>query len=255
MTITIIGVDCACDANKVGLAFATLSGGRAVVEYATRGSEEPGSRSGRTTPIHTLSKWIGERGYPVLLALDAPLGWPEALGTALVNHCAGEPLPSSDADTLFRRNTDRLIHERIGRRPLDVGADRIARTAHAALRMLDGLRRRIGPVPLAWEPPRDGVSAIEVYPKATLTAHGIDSRGYKDVREGWAHRERILSDLDERLDLVADRELPLANPDVLDAVVCVLAAQDFLLGEATAPPSGARRLAEREGWIWLRGPG
>lgn len=33
---------------------------------------------------------------------------------------------------MFNRLTDRLIHQRIGKKPLEVGADRIARTAHAA---------------------------------------------------------------------------------------------------------------------------
>ncbi|MGI9165811.1 MAG: hypothetical protein ACR2G5_05410 [Pyrinomonadaceae bacterium] len=43
-----------------------------------------------------------------------------------------------------------------------------------------------------------------------------------------------------------------ASADVLDAVVCLLAARDFLLGEAMRPID--RNLAEIEGWIWTRDP-
>jgi len=39
---------------------------------------------------------------------------------------------------------------------------------------------------------------------------------------------------------------------VLDGVVCLLAAKDFLLGEAMRPID--RDLAEFEGWIWTRDP-
>ena len=42
------------------------------------------------------------------------------------------------------------------------------------------------------------------------------------------------------------------NDDLLDAAVCVLAADDFLTGRA-APPTD-RCLAEREGWIWTALP-
>ena len=43
-----------------------------------------------------------------------------------------------------------------------------------------------------------------------------------------------------------------ASADVLDAVVCLLAARDFFLGEAMPPID--RNLAEIEGWIWTRDP-
>jgi hypothetical protein len=33
---------------------------------------------------------------------------------------------------MFRRLTDDVIHARFGKRPPDIGADRIARAAHAA---------------------------------------------------------------------------------------------------------------------------
>ncbi len=86
------------------------------------------------------------------LALDAPLGWPAVLGETLGPHIAGESLDGTPNE-LFRRQTDHFIKAVIGRQPLDVGADRIARTAHAALGLLEQLRQLTGqPVPLAWTP-------------------------------------------------------------------------------------------------------
>jgi hypothetical protein len=40
--------------------------------------------------------------------------------------------------------------------------------------------------------------------------------------------------------------------DALDAVVCLLAAKDFLDGAAIRPTDLA--MAQREGWIWIAAP-
>jgi hypothetical protein len=42
----------------------------------------------------------------------------------------------------------------------------------------------------------------------------------------------------------------LKNPDVLDAVVCVVAGMDFIAGGVMHPEKSV--LAKREGWIWVR---
>jgi hypothetical protein len=52
------------------------------------------------------------------------------MGRCLTNHRAGQSIEVSPNEFL-RRETDRSIHRRLGKRLLDVGADRIARTAHA----------------------------------------------------------------------------------------------------------------------------
>ena len=117
---------------------------------------------------------------PTILALDAPLGWPAALGPALVAHTAGSRIPA-EANTLFRRRTDAYVKENLDRQSLDVGADRIARTAHSALRLLNDVAERLSKhIPLAWEPQISGLAAIEVYPAATLAAYAIPARAYKD---------------------------------------------------------------------------
>ncbi len=165
MQITVIGIDCAVKATNVGLALGRFSDGITFVETVVRGSSEPDLPG-------IIEGWLSDRPEgPALLALDAPLGWPAPLAQALPDHRAGEVLQPT-ADQLFRRTTDGFVWKRIGKRPLDVGADRIARTAHAALRLLDQLRQRIAsPIPLAWQPDIGGIAAIEVYPAATLMAH------------------------------------------------------------------------------------
>jgi hypothetical protein len=56
-----------------------------------------------------------------------------------------------------------FIKEKIGKQSLDVGADRIARTAYSALELLDRLRQMLGhDIKLAWEPTNKGISLIEV---------------------------------------------------------------------------------------------
>ncbi len=240
---TIIGIDCACDSRKVGIAVADLGGERASVRYVATGLAHD-------ELVAMIAEVIG-RAATTLLAIDAPLGWPVALGDRLASHRAGDPLSGSPND-LFRRETDRVVHRTVGRLPLDVGADRIARTAKAALDLLAQLRTATGlPVPLAWSADLGkGACAIEVYPAATLKAHGARDRGYK-LPDAKRERREIVSTLAPLLDLPEDHAALLASADALDAVVCVLAGADFLAGRAVAPTDWPR--AEREGWIWVKG--
>jgi hypothetical protein len=133
----------------------------------------------------------------------------------------------------------------------DVGADRIARTAHAALRLLGDLRAQLSAeIPLAWKPElSEPVSAIEVYPAATLVSHGLRSSDYKK-RKQIAERVEILRGLNAVAKLPHDLSSMEGSADALDAAVCLLAACDFLTGQAMPPKDEA--LAETEGWIWAR---
>ncbi|TQE98739.1 MAG: DUF429 domain-containing protein [Spiribacter salinus] len=161
-------------------------------------------------------------------------------------------MPRGTGHDLFRRATDRFIRERIGKQSLDVGADRIARTAHAALEMLQQLRERLDEtIPLAWEPALEGVQAIEVYPAATLAAHGISGSGYK-AKTGQQARERMLSAVRKRLSIDAVIPDIGRSSDGIDAVLCALAAQDFLTGLALPPERAVS--PKTEGWIWVRDP-
>lgn len=244
MRINIIGIDCAVNPADVAIAFGRFSNGHTVVEQIQQGSR-------REEPADIVATWLKGQDDPTLLALDAPLGWPRALAEELPVHAAGKKF-SSSAHYLFRRSTDMFVKEKIGKQSLDVGADRIARTAYSALELLDRLRQMLGnTIDLAWGPTINGISVIEVYPAATLMAHGIDTRGYKSTG-GKAERLRVIADL--KLCVVVSAEIPCIEKrsDSVDAIACVLAGQDFLSGLAFPPSDDAP--VESEGWIWVCQP-
>lgn len=247
----VIGVDAAVAPDKTGLCLATWSsrGGLSVDALAV------GAR--RRLPLDIITEWLAVIGdAPWLLAVDAPLGWPAPLASALADHQAGAPLRAASAHAAFRRKTDETVAARTGKRPLDVGADRIARTAFAALALAEALRDRTGQgLPLAWSPVVPEPSLIEVYPAATLAVRGLKSSGYKGD-SGKEAREMLISQLSDEVSLTSDqRELSLATDHAFDAALCALSAADFLAGQAHAPDAAdaeAMGDAKREGWIWVR---
>jgi len=244
----LIGVDCATKPVKVGLALGEYGAGGLELRHVKICSE-------KYPPAEVLCAWLKGRSGSALLAFDSHLGWPEPMGTALSSHIAGREL-GVEANEMFSRTTDRHIHARLqGHPPLDVGADKIARTAHATLRVIGQLRQRLGePIPLAWS--RSDVttlSAIEVYPAATLKAHGIQSLDYKkpiqlEIRREMANSLILKSGL---RNLAGDFG---ESDHTLDAVVCLVAAKDFFDGCATPPGEADRAAAEKEGWIWTLDP-
>ena len=244
---TIVGVDCATQEERIGLSRGLLStDGELTVVRVTLGTAGESAAA-------TVAGWIRAAGERHVLAMDAPLGWPAPLGAALVEHHAGEPL-APEADQLFRRETDRFVHNELGKVPLEVGADRIARTARAALELLAEVRELSGqPLPMAWEPGADS-GVLEVYPAATLISRGIKIGGYKaKTAAGHEARAAVFERLQEAVVTSIKRELVMENGDLLDALVCVLAGADFARGDGFPPEDRDR--AEREGWIWFRGSG
>lgn len=237
--IRIVGIDSATDPQRVGVATGHFSELPIAITATYQGPE----------PVGAIVRWVQPR-EPVLFALDAPLGWPVAMGERLVEHRAGQRLPVSP-DHLFSRRTDHDIRERFGKKPLEVGANFIARTALAALTMLDKLRQAYQlSIPLAWDPGlRSPMETIEVYPAATLLALGISPQGYKPKA---AHREReaLIPRLTDHLRFDAGDKVCAKSPDLFDAAICVLAGADFLGGRAAAPRQLDR--AKKEGWIWVR---
>jgi len=245
MTEQIIGIDCATQPNRTGLARAERVQDRYEVQ-------ELMVCSGEQHPVEVVMEWLGEK-KTALLALDAPLGWPVSLGRELARHSAGDAI-MIPGELLFRRLTDREVARNVGKTPLEIGADRIARTAHSALLLLEHVRVGIGePIPLAWETPiQDRIAAIEVYPAATMLVRGGSLRGYKK-KDAVPERAKLLEGLAPSCDFQAVKEAALANHDCLDALACVVAGLEFLQGQAVSPREPD--VARREGWIWFREPG
>jgi len=242
----IIGVDCATAPEKTGLALARpMAQGWQLVE-ACNGTA--------LAPVDRLADWLATSQRP-LICLDAPLGWPRPLGQALQAHRAGEAIAPS-ADALFHRRCDRFIQQQTGCRPMEVGANFIARTARAALSLIDELRQATGHrLPMLWHPGAgDEGGLIEVYPAATLRMHGLPWKRYKPAGQ-LALRDEIIHGWSPSLIPPPRggeaRQAMRAQADVLDAAHCCLAGLDFIQGQAMPPPRLDDELAV-EGWIWTR---
>jgi len=245
MDIVIIGVDCATVGDKVGIALVEIDHRQKRLVDVSLGG--PAS-----SPGDQIAKWL-EGSSTALIALDAPLGWPLALSKHLTDHSAGSSV-EYPPDMLFRRETDRYVERIVRKRPLEVGADRIARTAVAALSLLAELSQGLGrPIPLAWShtelPP---LSAIEVYPAATLRARSLVSEGYKRSK-GIDLRRSLCAQILQELPTDLDSASLTADDNVFDAVLCAIAGIDFVEGRAIGPYDQAT--ASKEGWIWFASPG
>jgi len=236
----VIGIDCATERERIGVAVADVGGEEIILWEVLRSSRVP------SIPSYIAQRAQGARR--VLLSLDAPLGWPLSLGTALQNHKAGEPIELVP-DHFFSRQTDRDIRARMARLPPGVRTSPIGRTTHSALELLEAARRKMGQaVPLAWAsdfPER--AAAIEVHPTATLLAHGYQAEDYRG-RHGAEVRVRLVKELARKMDVRGELAAAEHHGEVLDALVCVLAAADFLAGRAVPPTE--LPVAHKEGWIW-----
>jgi hypothetical protein len=237
----IIGIDAAVADANVGLARAVSSASGIAVKDVLAGYDD-----------RIAAAWVDAAGPNLVLAIDAPLGWPDDMRSALSGHNAGSRV-LGQRDEMFARLTDREIRRVTRKNPLEVGADRIARTAHRALELLDALRIRTGrSLPLAWLPGGVGEgSVIEVYPGATLAAlgAGTKARGYKKDPEV----RNALVALLERFEIHTDsahREIARKSDHALDAVLCALAGHHFVQGRCLRVPAEHEQRARREGWIW-----
>ena len=256
MVIILIGVDCATEPKKTGLARAEFDGENCRLLDVKMGSSDVATQ---------LCEWISDDS-PTLIALDAPLGWPDCFGSKLARHKAGQPIKGACLETFFNRETDRIVHKCVnkckGNKPFEVGANLIARVSFVALDILEKVRQNqksMGQdISMAWTPEIQGVQAIEVYPAATLKMYEYPNKGYK--KQGNIDQRKIREEITNKLckhfkprikQSLQDRMLD--NPDALDAVVCILAALDFLTGDARGPVNDVeRKRAEKEGWIWFR---
>lgn len=183
----IIGIDCAANPMRIGVAFAHQEADGVSVERMTFG-RPGGVRWRRITELaETISRGI-DRHRPTLLAIDAPLGWPVAMSRALASHTVGSSTGIvEDPRLFFRRLTDRFVHRVTGKRPLDFGTSFIASAAHAALRILGQTE---GHPSVALEPLRspvtpDTVIAIEVHAALALPLLVSDERAPTNGKWDW----------------------------------------------------------------------
>lgn len=250
-SVRLVGLDAASQRSKFGYALGRFDPDttRVVVEHA-------GLLGDADDPLLNHIAPFIRGGECVLLAIDAPLGWPDGLRQFLGDHIAAMPPPVSlRKDDCFRRHTDVVV--RRVKLPLEVAADRIARAAFEALRVLHELRVATElRLQLVWSPTFEGAASIEVYPGATLAALGLSNAQYKKPDQETSRTRMagalVHAQLLETLPTEAKKR-SMASADVLDAVLCLVAARDFLMGECVSPDEAHADQVRREGWIWARG--
>ena len=242
---TLIGIDCATDEERMGLARGRLEpDGSLTVERVTLGTAGESAAA-------SVSQWIAGSEHFVV-AFDAPLGWPARLASSLAKHRAGEPLGLLP-DELFRRQTDKLVHAQLRKRPPEMGADRIARTGLAALALLAEVRQLASqPLPLAWQQGEES-GVIECFPAATLLARHLTGVYRARTGPGRKARGEILDRLASDVAFGSTRDVMIEDPNLFDAMVCVLAGADYAQGLCVEPTD--RTLAQQEGFIWFRSSG
>jgi predicted nuclease with RNAse H fold len=220
--VRLIGVDWATEECKRGVAVVDWNGLSATVV-------ELSACHARRRALEVIDAAIAGSERSVI-AVDAPFGWPMALSRALLDHDAGTRL-GVEPDDMFSRATDRFVRQTLGKKPLEVGANFIARTAHSANEFLNEFREKSGrALPLLWAPDElieHGV--IEVYPAATKIAVGhVSPATLLGVQDG----------------------LLFQTAHVADALWCAVAALHFVRGECYPPTDPA--ISKREGWIWVK---
>jgi predicted nuclease with RNAse H fold len=177
-----------------------------------------------------------------VVAVDAPLGWPDSFVTAVTAHHSGQSWPGADTLALRYRLTDLEVALRTGVRPLSASSDLLAVCAFRAARLQGALGVAA----------RDGSDRlVEAYPAGALRVWGLPATGYKRTR-GAAVRAAIVESL-ERLCpwLSFDADALRHRDHDLDALLCALVARAAATGRTVLPTPDQATLAAREGWIHL----
>jgi predicted nuclease with RNAse H fold len=183
------------------------------------------------------------------VAIDAPLGWPDAFVEAISAHRDLAPWPQRASEgftELYFRGTDLVVTQ--DRRPLSVAADKLGVTAMRCAELL-----REWPTGRAADRTGFGLF-VEVYPAAALIRWGLSPAGYKG-NAGREARGKLLARLTKLLPALElspeSKKLAGESDDAFDALIAALAGRAALLGLTDGPPSDRRSAARREGWIHL----
>ena len=173
--------------------------------------------------------------------IDAPLGWPDAFVAVVGAHHRGDTPAPATPRQLQLRQTDLVVAERTGKRPLSVSTDRIGVVALRAIRILERLAGAGAD--------RDGTAGVfETYPGGAVATWALVDRSYKRT-DSTPERRQIVEALGEHLDLGAHTEQMVASDDDLDAVLCAAIVGLAVIGETYRPADTEAAKAKREGWI------
>ena len=257
----VAGVDLAAEAAGTALAVLSVSGGAVALESLQLGvDDETIVRATRDVE---------------LIGIDCAFGWPRdfvdfvSRHSGAVEHGAAvggvQPAehtpalaPTSDpaaleatGDLAWRRRlayreTDRVVSERTGARPLSVATDRLGMTALRCAVLLQCLAAEGRVIDRSGQ---NGSAVVEVYPAMALRVWGLTAPGYKQSTDA---RRALIADLAQAapwLELREHRALMTSSADALDAVLAALVALAHARGASIPPEPHQRALAASEGWI------
>ncbi len=203
------------------------------------------------------------------VGVDVPFGWPRAFAAFVAGWaCDGRPHdPPADYPRFAFRETDHVVHQLSGKKPLSVATDRIALAARAWLAVvqahnlgdrIDVLGRAPGAAP---------APLVEVYPAGVLAmarrrGAALPLAGYRRDR---AQRRRLLDALADLFELAmngSQRRALLGATDTaadeLDALLAAINAAAYARSlpgwDVVRPDANRREAALAEGWIFLPTP-
>ncbi|MCG8452397.1 MAG: DUF429 domain-containing protein [Spirochaetales bacterium] len=258
----LIGLDAAVDDKNNGLVALLYSQG-CITDVLLRDHTQ--------TVVEQILDWWNWAPR-ILLGVDSPLGWPLPFQQAMSQLSAGRRV-EGEYPSIFYRLTDIDIHQRFRKKPLDVAADRIARTAFCTLERLDELRQQHKQLHLLFSDQEDFTAGfIEVYPAATLLANGCSIQGYKKSQEARKHLlvqimkqysafEKMsptgTMEKEDSVGFSLDQTALVENEHLFDAFICALSALDFLEHRAQEPDRSKVEIdrVHHEGWTWVKNQG
>jgi hypothetical protein len=259
--VRVAGVDLAAEASGTALAVLRVAPG----EYGPGGVVLEHLRLG--VDDETL---LAETRAVELIGIDCAFGWPIDFVDFVARHAAAveplaaaggvqpagptpalEPTLVATGDLAWRRRlahreTDRVVTERTGARPLSVATDRLGMTALRCAVLLDRLAGDGRVVERSGEHPS---AVVEVYPAMALRVWGLRRPGYKVAADA---RTALIADLRRAapwLELGPHELLMQTSADALDAVLAALVALAHRVGASLPPEPAQRPRARVEGWI------
>lgn len=248
----VAGVDLAAEAAGTGLAVLRVEPGNVALESLQLGvDDETIVRATRDVSLIGIDCAFG---WPVdfvdFVSRHAAAVEPESAGGGVQRAAPTLALPAT-GDLAWRRRlahreTDRVVTESTGARPLSVATDRLGMTALRCAVLLDRLAGDGRVVDRSGEHPS---AVAEVYPAMALRVWGLTRPGYKQSTDA---RAALIADLRRAapwLELGDHEPLMLASADALDAVLAALVALAHERGASIRPTPDQRERARVEGWI------
>lgn len=256
--VRVAGVDLAAEAAGTALAVLRVDAGQGGPGTGESGQRAAGQGGSGTVVLDHLRLGVDDetllaetRDAP-LIGIDCAFGWPVDFVDFVARQAGGARLTSGDTGDLAwrrrlaHRETDRVVTERTGARPLSVATDRLGMTALRCAVLLDRLAGDGRAVERSGEHPS---AVVEVYPAMALRVWGLTRPGYKVSADA---RTALIADLRRAapwLELGPHEPLMHASADALDAVVAALVALAHRAGASIPPEPAQRQRARVEGWI------